>query len=733
MVKNEYVVVNISDSRQMYAELVDYYELRGMVGGHKFTIEYTGRFSNIEDIIENSTELYFECIIDELRYAADYLVSQGEYDMTVESFFEECFEPYSTWREHLQELIDSYAEICFEEEQMRTYREIRKQNRGTVIGGGFGIKGAAKGMATASMANMALGALHSVFNSIGNTIDEHEKKIKIEKLYSDPNISKRLSKVVYSDICSIAVVLTNVLIAKGLATPDAIIDDAEIQKAERIFINLKNKKIIGYDNIIKAISKIIELNPNHEFVFSYLIRNNIELVKEFMSVSDFLENKINKQIKTVIEWDFSVDKFKNKDEIIIKYEKMLKEFQDNGLDTDFLNSVKEQLNSKVESIDVRERTFEDNLYESESLFELAVKEKDELEQSMLNLSNNRKAIVEKIKELNNRKWIYKGVQKYLVKFEEYSRTVKNIVYPTQKDCLIASNINKLFEEISIEYRYLLSDYIFYFRDSFNDEKVTNFIAELKKQTGHLLLKDEILLYHDESFFKDGYKGLAITRTHFLCTVDKMGIIPLSEIHDVSFTGMINKAIKIIDNHGRKFQAVLTKSNNHSKAVYEILKYLVENLNMAEILNTLNSDIKVIEELNVNKDESKDNDDNSIRGMITSALTLTFKDDRGGGFKKNGFHLSKETYEGSIILHIEITENNIIGLGKKSISWINDEDSKTPGYGSILYDEIDESTFNQISGSLLHVKNGKYIDLTGYKSDQDFVKSFLENLRDKFVN
>ena len=48
------------------------------------------------------------------------------------------------------------------------YRESRKQNRSRVVGGGFGLGGALKGMATAGAINAVTGMGHSVVNAFGN-------------------------------------------------------------------------------------------------------------------------------------------------------------------------------------------------------------------------------------------------------------------------------------------------------------------------------------------------------------------------------------------------------------------------------------------------------------------------------------------------------------------------------------------------------------------------------------
>lgn len=88
-------------------------------------------------------------------------VTQGELAPYTEKY---CCHTYL----ELQEILERYDEIIGEQEGMRQYRQARKDGRGRLVGGGFGMAGAAKGIVKAGAVNMATGALHSVGNALGN-------------------------------------------------------------------------------------------------------------------------------------------------------------------------------------------------------------------------------------------------------------------------------------------------------------------------------------------------------------------------------------------------------------------------------------------------------------------------------------------------------------------------------------------------------------------------------------
>lgn len=81
--------------------------------------------------------------------------------------------------------VDLYNDIEDQLEEEREYRQYRKASRAEVVGGGFGLGGALKGMATAGAINMATGAAHSMANAIGNAGSASDAAEKKKGLYND--------------------------------------------------------------------------------------------------------------------------------------------------------------------------------------------------------------------------------------------------------------------------------------------------------------------------------------------------------------------------------------------------------------------------------------------------------------------------------------------------------------------------------------------------------------------
>jgi len=80
-----------------------------------------------------------------------------------------------TWKKIREPFVSAYLDmesnlnnINKEQKNEELAREIRKENRFRVVGGGFGIQGAIKGMAMAGAINLGTGVAHSAFNTVGN-------------------------------------------------------------------------------------------------------------------------------------------------------------------------------------------------------------------------------------------------------------------------------------------------------------------------------------------------------------------------------------------------------------------------------------------------------------------------------------------------------------------------------------------------------------------------------------
>ena len=120
-----------------------------------------------------------------VKYATDPLYNQLTsleiYDVSEKAYDSKCLN-FDVIDDAYVDIARKYQDILDTQEAEKEYREIRKDSRGRVVGGGFGVGGAIKGMATAGAMNAASGIGHSVANALGNAgsaIAASSQKIKL--------------------------------------------------------------------------------------------------------------------------------------------------------------------------------------------------------------------------------------------------------------------------------------------------------------------------------------------------------------------------------------------------------------------------------------------------------------------------------------------------------------------------------------------------------------------------
>lgn len=130
-----------------------------------------------------------------LKKESSLLMSRGIYGLEFQNFMtrdtkEGAPSALDAWQDFIESLLGKVGEITGSAEAARKYRELRKEYRGRIMGGGFGIGGAIEGMITAGIANLVIGAGHSLFNAIGNAFTNSQERRELENLYASEDLMK---------------------------------------------------------------------------------------------------------------------------------------------------------------------------------------------------------------------------------------------------------------------------------------------------------------------------------------------------------------------------------------------------------------------------------------------------------------------------------------------------------------------------------------------------------------
>ena len=211
-------------------------------------------------IVEETDNLYNGSIVPLINKGIDILNAQGVYSLDEDSFYDKYVKKFHL-AEHVFEVVRSMQKaveaVNIRQEEEEMYRQVRKESRGRVVGGGFGLGGAIKGMAQAGMMNAASGIAHSAFNAVGNVgsgIAASSDKAAIYKKYKEP-----LKTALMQDLYDIRNAIRTAL-QKEAGIVCKYVTDSEYDKAKAIWNNYRLGRIPAEkkkEQIIEALT----LNP----------------------------------------------------------------------------------------------------------------------------------------------------------------------------------------------------------------------------------------------------------------------------------------------------------------------------------------------------------------------------------------------------------------------------------------------------------------------------------------
>lgn len=159
--------ISFSEAQDRYSRLVSAYINALFATTTEFTTWYHA-CGSIEKVLQgyvSEADRLISKYVDGPLY--EQLLDLEIYDVGKETYRDNCMvlEPAQTACRRFKGLIQKVNDAKDAEIE---YRESRKQNRSRVVGGGFGLGGALKGMATAGAINAVTGMGHSVANAFGN-------------------------------------------------------------------------------------------------------------------------------------------------------------------------------------------------------------------------------------------------------------------------------------------------------------------------------------------------------------------------------------------------------------------------------------------------------------------------------------------------------------------------------------------------------------------------------------
>lgn len=258
-----------NDFKQEYFQRVDYY--------FNEYITIVDEIKDFDILADNALSLgmgYFYKIFNSF---GKHFTQKGYYDFSIN---------YLTNHHMYLQVVEDYIEVCNilskEKRNFNSYestermrRDIRKATRNRIVGGGFGIDGAIKGMVIAGMANSVTGLAHSAANAIGNARTKNKVQSAKEESY------KIATCFLYDSFKSATGKLLNILM-------DYLDFDLEFDgnKSNQIVRNYSDG-FLERDVVVLALRKAVELNPYNVDAYKGLLVTDCYNHNDILKIAEY--------------------------------------------------------------------------------------------------------------------------------------------------------------------------------------------------------------------------------------------------------------------------------------------------------------------------------------------------------------------------------------------------------------------------------------------------------------
>lgn len=183
----------------LYIELFSAFSDLASERSDEFYSTFYSKYQNMDRFIQQFPKDFSSLFHEVIDLMQSLFAEIDIYGVTQEELSPHLDKYCSHTSQELREIQHQYQEILDHQEDMRAYRNMRKDSRGRVIGGGFGLQGAAKGIITAGAINATTGMLHSIGNALGNMGSSISASNAKDHLFNS-GIGYQLKQSLYEDI-----------------------------------------------------------------------------------------------------------------------------------------------------------------------------------------------------------------------------------------------------------------------------------------------------------------------------------------------------------------------------------------------------------------------------------------------------------------------------------------------------------------------------------------------------
>ncbi|MGN1251169.1 MAG: hypothetical protein ACI4XW_13925 [Candidatus Spyradocola sp.] len=286
----------IGAGRQNFNQIRALVRNQGLRAAESFREEY-GRFGSFIEMTKGIANLAYRKIYEAADTCVQYLIDHDVYDVNGETLINASIQNAEV-DGCLSELVDWIEEFQMANEKKEQYRQQRKANRGRVIGGGFGLSGAIKGILTAKAINAATGAAYSVYNMVEKEIEQSENRVKLAEKLGDQKMLNDFVAAVYNDVFALQKGMMRAL-SRGGDRSFTIVTDEDRQRAEILYDNLTNRSIPA-DKQKELMFQLVQLDPYNKKYYALILARFPEEGADVIRLARYFNVNLKEHYEEVI-------------------------------------------------------------------------------------------------------------------------------------------------------------------------------------------------------------------------------------------------------------------------------------------------------------------------------------------------------------------------------------------------------------------------------------------------
>ncbi|MBO5336368.1 MAG: zinc ribbon domain-containing protein [Lachnospiraceae bacterium] len=287
------VSTEVENERQIEISTARLIEQVGSIFDKWYDAQYNCRalWETYDAVIDEAIEPIIEKAVSILGEQGVYTINSG---LFVDKYFENGYDVFFRALRAMEKEID---EIDGQKQLEKEYRQARKDGRGRVVGGGFGLGGAIKGMATAGVMNATTGMVHSLGNAVGNMGSSIAASASKSAVYRESKETLRdaLIEVAYNVIDALRKALEREANIKCKC-----VTETEAKQSEAIRQNYLQGRI-PKDKKREQLVQALLLNPYHEGLYLLIWKEFGDKNGDLRKMSVFFGCSLENIIKSTAE------------------------------------------------------------------------------------------------------------------------------------------------------------------------------------------------------------------------------------------------------------------------------------------------------------------------------------------------------------------------------------------------------------------------------------------------